>query len=153
SVSGAAAVLRSSQPAVSRQLRALERELGVDIFIRNHKRLTGVTAPGEAVIAAARRKLAEADNMRGIGRDWAAVQTGTLIVATTHTQARHALPTVARRFAARYPEVELTLRQGNPAAVADMVRAGEADLAIASEASELSPELVLLPAFRLERIV
>jgi LysR family cys regulon transcriptional activator len=153
SVSGAAAALHTSQPAVSRHLRALERELGVDIFMRNHKRLTGITAPGKEVIAAARRMLAEAGNMRRIGDDSTALQTGTLIVATTHTQARHALPRVVKRFAARYPEVELTLRQGNPAGVADMVRAAEADLAIASETAARSPELVMLPAYQLERIV
>ena len=153
SVSGAAAALHTSQPAMSRQLRGLERELGIDIFVRNHKRLTGLTEPGQAVMAAARRMLAEAGNMRKIGRDSAAVQSGTLIVATTHTQARHALPAIVKRFTARYPEVELTLRQGNPAAVADMVRAGDADIAIASEARARSPELVTLPAYRLERIV
>jgi len=153
SVSGAAAALHSAQPAVSRQLRALERELGADLFIRNHKRLVGITAPGEVVIAAAQRMLAEAGNMRKVVRDSVAVQSGTLVVATTHTQARHALPTVVQRFAARYPEVELTLRQGNPAAVADMVRAGDADLAIASETPVRRPELVMLPAHRLERIV
>ncbi len=145
SVSGAAAALHTSQPAVSRQLRALERELGMDLFVRNHKRLAGITAPGQAVIAAAQRMLTEAGNMRKIGRDSAAVQSGTLVVATTHTQARHALPKVVKRFTARYPEVELTLRQGNPPAVADMVRAGEADIAIASEAPARSPALVCCP--------
>jgi len=153
SVSGAAAALHTSQPAVSRQLRALERELGVDIFVRNHKRLTGATAPGEDVIAAARRMLAEASNMRKIIRDTTAAEHGTLIVATTHTQARHALPKIVKRFAARYPDVELTLRQGNPAGVADMVRTGEADIAIASETQARSSELVMLPAYQLERIV
>lgn len=153
SVSGAAQALRTSQPAVSRQLRALERELGVEIFTRGHKRLTGLTVPGQAVVEAARRMLAEAENLRNIGRDASAIQTGALIVATTHTQARHALPRVVRRFTARYPEVEIALRQGTPATVADMVRSGEADIAIASEAPVRSPELVSLPAYRLERIV
>ena len=153
SVSGAAAALHTSQPAVSRQLRALERELGVDLFVRNYKRLTGLTNPGHEVLAAAQRMLTEAANLRKIGHDSAAVQRGTLVVATTHTQARHALPKVIKRFTARYPEVELTLRQGNPSAVADMVRAGEADVAIASETPAPSPALVMLPAYRLERIV
>src|SRR5262245_52337619 len=153
SVSGAAAALHTSQPAVSRQLRALERELGVDIFVRNHKRLTGATVPGEAVIGAARRMLAEAANMHRIASDSTAAERGTLIVATTHTQARHALPRIVKRFTARYPEVELTLRQGNPAGVAEMVRAGEADIAIASEAQTRTSELVMLPAYRLARIV
>src|SRR5262249_42972190 len=80
-------------------------------------------------------------------------QSGSLIVATTHTQARHAVPGVVKRFAARYPDVELTLRQGNPAGVAEMVRAGEADIAIASETPERTSELVMLPAYQLERIV
>src|SRR5262245_35335534 len=153
SVSGAAAALHTSQPAVSRQLRALERELGVEIFVRNHKRLTGATVPGAAVLAAARRMLAEAANMHRIARDITTAGRGTLIVATTHTQARHALPKVVKRFTSRYPEVELALRQGNPASVADMVRAGEADIAIASEAQAHWSELVMLPAYQLERIV
>jgi LysR family cys regulon transcriptional activator len=153
SVSRAAEALRTSQPAVSRQLRALERELGVDIFVRSHKRLTGITAPGHAIVAAARRILTEAEGLFDIVRDASAVQTGTLIVATTHTQARHALPRVVKRFSARYPEVEITLRQGSPSAVAEMVRSGEADIGIASEAPARSPELVSLPAYRLERIV
>ena len=153
SVSGAAAALHTSQPAVSRHLRAIERELGVDVFMRRHKRLTGMTRPGEAIVAAAQRMLAEAANMRNIGRDSTAPQSGSLIVATTHTQARHALPAIVKRFSARYPDVELTLRQGNPAGVADMVRAGEADIAIASETPSHPPELVMLPAYRLERIV
>lgn len=153
SVSGAAAALRTSQPAVSRQLRALERELGVEIFVRSHKRLTGITAPGQDVIAAARRMLDDAEHLLNIGRDSTTAQTGTLIVATTHTQARHALPQVVRRFTTRYPEVEITIRQGSPVAAADMVRSGQADIAIASEAPAHSRDLVLLPAYRLERIV
>lgn len=153
SVSGAAKALRTSQPAVSRQLRALEHELGVEIFTRGHKRFTGVTVPGQAIIDTARRILAETENLLNIGRDTAAVQTGTLIVATTHTQARHALPKIVKRFTTRYPEVEITLRQGSPAAVADMVCSGQADIAIASEAPMRSSGLVSLPAYRLERIV
>ncbi|HXF65296.1 MAG TPA: LysR substrate-binding domain-containing protein [Burkholderiales bacterium] len=153
SVSAAAASLRTSQPAVSRQLRALERELGIEIFVRRHKRLIGLTAEGRAALAAAQRMLAEAERLLDIGRDASGSHSGVLVVATTHTQARHALPKVVKRFTTRYPEVEITLRQGTPATVADMVRAGEADIAIASEGPRRWPELVLLPAYRLERVV
>lgn len=153
SVSAAAASLRSSQPAVSRQLRALERELGIEIFVRRHKRLIGLTSEGRAALAAAQRMLVEAERLLDIGRDASGSHTGVLVVATTHTQARHALPKVVQRFTRRYPEVKITLRQGTPETVADMVRCGDADIAIASEGPRRWPELVLLPAYRLERVV
>lgn len=153
SVSAAAEALGQSQPAVSRQLRALERELGVDVFTRNRRRLTGLTSPGRAVLAAAERMLTEAENLARIGREFAGDESGTLAVATTHTQARYALPDVIRRFRAAHPGVHVTLRQGNPAEITQLVRTGVADLSIGSEPPEPAPDLVSLPCVELARIV
>ena len=153
SVSRAAQVLNSPQPGVSRQLRALERELGVDVFRRNRKRLLGLTAPGAAILKVARRMLADAENLGKIGREFSASDSGSLTVATTHTQSRYALPGVVQRFSARYPKVRLMLRQGNPAEIVELTRSGEADLCIGSESAMVSDELLFFPCYELERIV
>lgn len=152
SVSGAAEALRSSQPAVSRQLRALERELGVDIFVRKHKRLIGITPPGRGIIATARRMLADAENMGKIAREFSAENAGALTVATTHTQARYALPNVIKRFTERYPGVRLTLRQGNPAEITQLVQSGAAELCIGSEPPDTLQEILSMPCYELQRI-
>jgi LysR family cys regulon transcriptional activator len=115
SVSRAAEAMNVPQPAVSRQLRSFERELGVDIFVRSQKRLRGLTRPGEAILEVARRMLEDADKIGKIGRDFCDEESGTLTVATTHTQARYALPGIVEGFLRRYPSVRLMLRQGTPA--------------------------------------
>jgi LysR family cys regulon transcriptional activator len=155
SVSRAAQALNAPQPGVSRQLRALERELGIDIFARRHKRLLGLTAPGAAVLEVARRMLEDAENLGKIAQDFSAEDSGNLAVATTHTQARYALPAVIKRFAARYPRVRLTVRQDTPAGVVELVRTGAADLCIGSEgASAADPAaLVFFPCYDLQRVV
>jgi len=153
SVSRAAETLNTPQPGVSRQLRTLERELGVEIFRRNRKRLLGLTAPGAAIHKVAKRMLEDAATLGKIGREFSAADSGSLTVATTHTQSRYALPAVIRRFTARFPKVRLMLRQGNPAEIVELVRTGEADLCIGSESAELSDDLLFLPCYELERIV
>lgn len=144
-VSEAAAALFTSQPGVSKQIRLLEDELGVVVFERAGKRLTGVTPPGEAVLAAAQRVLREVDNLRRIGEEYSAGDSGTLTIAATHTQARYALPTVVQAFAARHPNVRLHLHQGSPTQIAAWVIDGEADLGVATEALEGHAELLALP--------
>jgi LysR family transcriptional regulator, cys regulon transcriptional activator len=153
SVTRAAAVLGTPQPAVSRQIRALERELGIEVFRRNPKRLLGLTRGGEAVVQVAERILADTRNLANIARDFSRQRTGTLTVATTHTQARYALPRVLRQFSQRYPEVELMLRQGTPAEVVELVRAGEADLCIGSQAPGRTEELAAFACYDMHRIV
>jgi LysR family cys regulon transcriptional activator len=153
SVSRAAQALGAAQPAVSRQLRALESEFGVPIFARNRKRLLGLTPPGAAIVRIARRMLDDAAGMRRIAAEFNADATGSLTVATTHTQARYALPSVIRSFAARYPQVRLMLRQGNPAEIVELVRTGEADLCIGSDATADAADLVFFPCYRMPRIV
>jgi LysR family cys regulon transcriptional activator len=140
--------LHTSQPGVSRQIRELEEELGVDIFVRAGKRLTGLTPPGEVVLPIVERLLLEADNLRRAGEDYNQQDHGQLTIAATHSQARYALPTAVRDFRARHPKVQLNLHQGSPRQVAQMLIEGEADLGIATEALAQYESLVALPCYR-----
>ncbi len=148
SVSGAAAALHTSQPGVSRQIRALEEELGAAIFVRQGRRFAAITDAGREIIAGVERVLAELANLKAVGEEFAHRARGQLAVAVTHTQARYALPAVVSAFKRRFPEVKLKLLQGNPHQLARMVVAGEADLAIATEALDEYRELVTLPCYQ-----
>ncbi len=143
-----AGVLHTSQPGISRQIRELEDELGIEIFVRAGKRLTRLTPPGEAVLPIVERLLLEADNLRRVGEDFTAQNTGRLSIAATHSQARYALPTVVRDFRQIYPQVTLNLHQGSPKQVAEMLLAGEADIGVATEALAHYEQLVALPCYR-----
>ncbi|WP_343591935.1 CysB family HTH-type transcriptional regulator [Paracidovorax wautersii] len=143
-----AAMLYTSQPGVSRQIRELEEELGVEIFARAGKRLTGLTPPGEALLPIVERLLLEADNLKRAGHDYRASQEGRLSVAATHSQARYALPQVVRDFRALFPQVTLHLHQGSPRQVAEMLLSGEADIGVATEALAGYDGLVTLPCYR-----
>jgi LysR family cys regulon transcriptional activator len=152
-VSEAAEALHTSQPGVSKQIRALEDELGVEVFARHGKRLVAVTEPGKAVVAIAERILAEARNLRRAGEEFANDQLGTLTIGATHTQARYLLPKAVAAFKRRYPKVELLIQQGNPTQICDQVLAGEADMAVATEMISTYPELVSLPVYQWNRCV
>ena len=141
-------VLHTSQPGVSRQIRELEEELGIDIFVRAGKRLTGLTPPGATVLPIIERLLQEADNLKRAGDDFAAQGRGTLTIAATHSQARYALPPAVRDFSAAHPHVELRLHQGSPRQVAELLLSGEADIGVATEALAGYPELVALPCYQ-----
>ena len=152
-VSEAAEALHTSQPGVSKQIRALEDELGVQVFVRHGKRLVSVTEPGKAVIAIAERILSEAQNLRRAGEEYANDQLGTLTIAATHTQARYALPRAVASFKRKYPKVELLIHQGNPTQICEQVIAGEADMAVATEMISEYPELISLPVYQWNRCV
>ena len=143
-----AQALHTSQPGVSRQIRELEDELGVDIFVRVGKRLTGLTPPGEVVLPIVERLLLDAANLRRVGEEFVAQETGRLSIAATHSQARYALPTVVRDFRALYPQVTLELHQGSPRQVAAMLLSGEADIGVATEALAQYEPLAALPCYR-----
>ena len=143
----AANALFTSQPGISKQIRELEDELGVEIFVRRGKRLVALTEPGRTVVQVIERLLAEADNLRQVGKEFADRDSGSLTIATTHTQARYALPGVVQQFRAQYPKVRLSLQQGSPTQLAQMVIAGQADVAIATEALDHYPELLALPGY------
>jgi LysR family cys regulon transcriptional activator len=146
-LTSAAENLHTSQPGVSKQIKELEGELGVTVFVRHGKRLVGLTEPGQAVLAIAERILEDAENLRRVGREFTTADVGTLTVATTHTQARYALPKVVSEFRRRFPKVRLVLHQGNPPQLAQMVLAGDADLAIATEALDHYAGLLALPGY------
>ncbi|HEX5092443.1 MAG TPA: CysB family HTH-type transcriptional regulator [Burkholderiales bacterium] len=153
SVSAAAEALHTSQPGVSRQIKSLEDELGIEIFVRHGKRLTAVTEPGRAVLTIAERILAEVANLRRAGAEYADEKAGTLTLATTHTQARYALPPAVAALKQRYPEVQVVIHQGNPSQICEMVMRGEADFAIATEQIAEFPQLVSLPCYQWNRCV
>lgn len=143
----AAQALFTSQPGVSRQILELEDELGVDIFERNGKRLTGLTEPGRNILQIAERLLLEAENLRQAGHEFAESTSGTLTIATTHNQARHVLPEVVRQFRERYPDVRIALKQGGPDTIADWVLSGQADFGIATEGLPQTEGLVSFPCY------
>lgn len=152
-LSNAAEALFTSQPGISKQIRSLEEELGVDIFVRHGKRVVAVTEPGKAILEIAQRMLNDAENLRQVGEEFTEEDNGHLTIATTHTQARYALPHVIQRFTKRYPGVRLSLRQGSPTQISELVTSGEADIAIATEAIELYEDLVMLPCYEWNRCV
>ena len=152
-VTAAADALFTSQPGVSKQVRLLEDDLGVDIFVRNGKHLVEITPAGQRILEYTARLLLEADNIRNIAEEFRQTDKGELSIATTHTQARYALPPVIQRFRERYPHVTLHLHQGSPPQIAKMAVDGSADFAIATEALELFDELVMLPCYHWNRSV
>jgi LysR family transcriptional regulator, cys regulon transcriptional activator len=148
-----AEALHTSQPGVSRQLKELEDELGLELFERAGRRLLGLTPPGRAVLPIIERLLLEADNLKRAGADFAQSERGLLTIAATHTQARYALPTAVRDFRGAHPQVTLHLQQGSPRVVAQSVIDGTADIGIATEALADYPELVALPCYRWTHLV
>lgn len=148
SMSLAARALHTSQPGVSKQVHLLEEELGVRIFERNGKRLTGITLPGRTILAQAAEILRDVQNIKQIGTEYTHEAAGSLSLATTHTQARYALPPTIQKFTQRYPQVNLHIHQGNPTQVAEMVEQGAADIGIATEALALHQALVVMPCYQ-----
>jgi LysR family cys regulon transcriptional activator len=152
-LSEAALRLHTSQPGISKQIRLLEDELGVQILVRNGKRVVDVTEPGRLVVDIAARILRETDNLKQVGREFGAQGTGALTIATTHTQARYALPPVVQRFVQRYPRVRLSLREGSPQQIAALMLEGEADIAIITEAYDQYEDLTTLPCYQWNRCI
>lgn len=152
-LSKVAKALFTSQPGVSRQILQLEEELGVKIFVRSGKRLVAVTEPGQEIIRIAQRILADSRGLKEVGREFGTEAIGELTVATTHTQARYVLPQVIKRFVKRYPQVKLSLRQGNPHEIAQMAISGHADFAVATEAISLYEQLVSFECYQWNRCV
>ena len=150
-VSDAAEALYTSQPGISKQVRQLEDELGLRVFVRQGKRLASLTPAGEVVVATARRALREIGNLKRVADEFRSEDSGVLGIATTHTQARYVLPPVLAKFATRFPKVRLVLHQGNPVQVAEQTRNGDVDVGIATEALGDYPDLVALPCYRWNR--
>ncbi len=150
-VSATAQSLFTSQPGISKQIRLLEDELGVEIFARSGKHLTHVTQVGETIIEMAGQILREAETIKQIAQEYSDEKQGSLSIATTHTQARYALPPVIREFRASYPDVSLHMNQGTPAQIAELAATGQVDFAIATEGLDLFSDLVMMPCYRWNR--
>ncbi|MEI7456056.1 MAG: CysB family HTH-type transcriptional regulator [Nitrosomonadales bacterium] len=146
-ISDAAAALFTSQPAISKQIKLLEEELGIEIFVRNGKRIAAITEPGKGLLAIAQRMLLDAENFKQFAQEFHSTDTGHLTIATTHTQARYALPPVVKQFIERYPKVKLGLHQGTPTQIAEQVLHGEADICIATESLSSYEGLITLPCY------
>ena len=152
-VSVTAGKLFTSQPGISKQIRLLEQELGVDIFVRSGKQFTGLTPAGIEILKVAGEVLSKTKDIREIADEFHDKEIGTLSIATTHTQARYALPPVVQQFMQRYPDIKLTIHQGTPAQIAEQVSRGQVDLAIATEGTDLFDNLVKLPCYQWNRSI
>ena len=152
-VSATAQSLFTSQPGISKQIRLLEDELGVEIFARSGKHLTHITPAGEPVIKKAGEILGQVNSIKQVAQEFRDEKKGQLSIATTHTQARYALPPVIDQFIADYPEVGLHMHQGTPLQIAELASDGQVDFAIATEALEHFSDLVMLPCYRWNRCI
>ncbi len=152
-ITAAADRMYTSQPGVSKQLKLLEEELGMQLFTRKGKSLGGITPAGHQVIDRARIIMREADNIRSLASDYFQEEEGSLSIATTHTQARYVLPEVVAEFRKRFPKVGLNLHQGTSEQIADMVAANNIDFAIATGSNELFADLMLVPSYRWDRSI
>jgi LysR family cys regulon transcriptional activator len=152
-ISDAAQALFRSQPSISRQIQALESELGIAIFRRKRNRVLELTPQGREALAIARRIVNEVDNLGRLGKEYAEASAGEFAIATTHTQARYTLPNVVERFQKAYPKVRLSLRQGTPAQCCELVQRRQADIAICTETSRAYEDLVQVACYRLNRSV
>lgn len=153
SISAAANAMHTSQPGVSNQVQLLEDELGLHIFERHGKRLTGLTNVGQSVIEMADRVLLDVENIRQLAADSKNDQLGTLSIGTTHTQARYALPKAIKAFSQRYPNVHLNMVQGTPTEIAEMAATGKVDIAIATEGLAEFDALAILPCYEWNRSI
>jgi len=145
--------LDASQPGVSRQIRELEDELGVAIFERAGKRLTGLTEPGRGIVEVVERLLIEQENLKRAALEFTSHDVGRLTVATTHSQARYALLPVVQAFRQRFPGVHLGLQQGSPEDIAARVATGRADIGIASEGLAHDVRLATFPGYRWRHVI
>jgi LysR family transcriptional regulator, cys regulon transcriptional activator len=148
----AAKALYTSQPGVSKAIIELEDELGVEIFTRHGKRVRSLTEPGRIILASVEKILQEVESLKRVGKDYAAQDQGNLVIAATHTQARYSLPSAIAEFKKRFPKVHLSILQGSPTQVAEMVIHDQADIAIATEAIANYKELVSLPCFQWQHL-
>ncbi len=139
--------LFTSQSGISKHIKDLEDELGIELFVRKGKRFLGLTEPGKELIQIAERMLLDAKNIKKLADQFSQSDHGQLTIATTHTQARYALPEVIRQFKNAFPKVHLAIHQGSPNEIVDMLKKGEADIGIATESISQIAELVTFPFY------
>ncbi|MFA9438992.1 CysB family HTH-type transcriptional regulator [Uliginosibacterium sp. sgz301328] len=139
--------LFTSQSGVSKHIKDLEDELGVELFVRRGKRLLGLTEPGKELVLIVERMLLDAKNIKRLAEQFSQRDEGKLTIATTHTQARYALPRVVTRFKQAFPKVHLELHQVSPAEIVDMLQSGDADIGIATESLEGQADIASFPFY------
>ncbi|MBU3070471.1 HTH-type transcriptional regulator CysB [Aestuariicella sp. G3-2] len=152
-VSATAQSLYTSQPGISKQIRLLEDELGVEVFSRSGKHLTRITPAGEAILKTAGEILRKVESIKQVAQEFSNEKKGSLSLATTHTQARYALPKIIETFIDRYPDVSLHMHQGTPMQISEMAADGTVDFAVATEALELFSDLIMMPCYRWNRCI
>lgn len=152
-VSATAQSLYTSQPGISKQIRLLEDELGVEVFARSGKHLTRVTPAGEAILSTAGEILRKVESIKQVAQEFSNEKKGSLSIATTHTQARYALPATIKSFIENYPEVSLHMHQGTPMQISELAADGTVDFAIATEALELFSDLIMMPCYNWNRCI
>jgi LysR family cys regulon transcriptional activator len=152
-VSATAQSLYTSQPGISKQIRLLEDELGVEVFSRSGKHLTRVTPAGETILRVAGDILSQVDSIKKIAQEFCNEQKGDLSIATTHTQARYVLPGIIATFMKSYPDVSLHMHQGTPIRISEMASDGTVDFAIATEAMDHYADLIMMPCYRWNRSI
>lgn len=152
-VSATAQSLYTSQPGISKQIRLLEDELGVEVFSRSGKHLTRITPAGEAILKTAGEILRKVESIKQVAQEFSDERKGSLSIATTHTQARYALPQVIGDFIQQYPDVSLHMQQGTPMQISEMAADGTVDFAIATEAMDLFSDLIMMPCYRWNRSI
>lgn len=152
-VTEAANALFTSQPGISKQVRLLEDELGLEIFERNGKHIKSLTPAGQKIVAIARELLVKTQSIKAVANEYTQPNHGVLRIATTNTQARYFLPPVVERFSKKYPDVSLHIHQGSPNQIYDALLSGEVDIAITTEAQYLFDDVVLLPCYMWNRSI
>lgn len=152
-VSATAQSLFTSQPGISKQIRLLEDELGIEIFARNGKHLTHITPAGEEILRVSGEILGKCDRIRQLSQEYSNEMQGTLTIATTHTQARYLMPPLVANFMQTYPDVALSIHQGTPRQIAEEAAEGTADFAIATEAMEHFNDLIMMPCYNWNRSI
>jgi LysR family cys regulon transcriptional activator len=150
-VSATALSLYTSQPGISKQIRQLEDELGIEIFARSGKHLTRVTLEGQKILKVAGEILDKVENIKQLSRDYKSPDRGSLSIATTQTQARYVLPNLIKKFINKFPDVSLNMIQGTPGHISEEVMGGSVDLAIAYEDLELFGDLAIMPCYQWNR--
>lgn len=147
-LTGVANALHTSQSGVSKHIKDLEDELGLELYVRKGKRLLGLTEPGRQMVRIVERILLDTANIKNLAEQYSQEDTGLLTIATTHTQARYVLPKVVTQFKKLFPRVHLKLHQGSPKEIAQMVQTGDADIGLATEALDATENLATFPLYQ-----
>jgi len=150
-ISRAAESIHTSQPGVSKQIQLLEEEIGVQLFQRNGKRLSGLSEPGIRVYESIVEIMREVKNIKNVSDEYERKDSGSFTIATTHTQARYKLPVVVESFVKKYPKINLNIHQGDPAQVTAQILNGEADVGIATESISLNDKIFCIPCYSWNR--